>query len=345
MNSQPLLIRALNNQSIERPPVWLMRQAGRYMSEYRKLKEKYDFLTLCRTPELAHEVTMQPIDAFDMDAAIVFSDILVPATALGFDVDFNPGPVVANRVESAEQIADLRVPSYEELEQQFGFITQVLGSLRSELEPKEKALIGFTGAPWTMACYLLKQEPWKSFAGSSIFLEKYPDAMASFLEKLSDLLADYACLQIASGAQAVQIFDTWAGNLGVDNFNKFSLPVLNKLVAKVKERHQVPVILYLGNSSHLNGCLNSLNFDCFSLDHRSNLTSIDESLETKKCLQGNLEASILFAGSEITCRSTRAMLGKWKRESGLVANLGHGVLQKTPRDSVRAFVEEVKQGW
>ena len=337
----PLFIRALQNEIVERPPVWLMRQAGRYMSEYRALKEKYTFLELCRSPELAKEVTMQPINAFDMDAAIVFSDILIPAEALGFEVDFAPGPVVANKISTASDISKLKKAN---LEGQFDFLSTTLKDLKTELSPKDKALIGFAGAPWTLACYLIDQGPFKQFQGSSIFLHKEPEAFKELLDILAELIANYLKLQIKAGADAVQIFDSWAGNLSLQQFTEFSLPVLNKILSKL-ESESTPTIVYLGNASHLLPCLNQLNCNCLSLDHRISLKDCSSELSDQFVLQGNIDPSLLFADKASVQAGTRDLISTWPKKNGLIVNLGHGVLQKTPIENVAALVEEVKSGW
>jgi len=337
----PLLLRALNNETIERPPVWLMRQAGRYMSEYRALKEKYTFLELCRSPELAIEVTMQPINTFDMDAAIVFSDILIPTEALGFEVDFKPGPVVANKISTSAQIAKLK---RSDIETQFSFIKTTLSQLKTELTPKNKALLGFAGAPWTLACYLLEQGPFKQFQGSSIFLQKEPEALKEFLDILASLVADYLKLQIRAGADAVQIFDTWAGNLTREQFEEFSLPVINKIISELESENS-PVILYLGNASHLIPSLKNIKANCLSLDHRVSLAKLDKDFQQKLVFQGNVDPSLLFADKTKVTGATRALIDSWPDKRGLVVNLGHGVLQKTPPENVMALVQAAKEGW
>lgn len=350
MSTTPLLIQSINGSKIDRPPVWLMRQAGRYMKEYRDLKKLHGFLGLCRSPELAVQVTMQPIDYLDPDAAIIFSDILIPAEVLGFSVDFKPGPVVANPLRSSD---DLKRLSTDLSFNKVNYVLQAISSLRKELtsraeqskEPR-KAVIGFCGSPWTMACYLVDQVPYKGFQGSKVFAAQDPKTLHSFLKILSELLGNYLIAQLEAGADTVQIFDSWGGILNEEQYKEFATPYLNHMVETVKKATGAPVILYTNGGEHLLSVISQTPADVISVDWRNELDKIEKlDCLKSKCLQGNLDPSILFSSKKVVTEKTREMLSQLDRKTKFIANLGHGVLQKTPPENAKAFVDEIKRGW
>lgn len=343
-NQKPLLVRTLSGEAVERAPVWLMRQAGRYLSEYQELKAKYSFLELCTTPDLAVEVTLQPMRIFNPDAAILFSDILVTAKCLGIRVDFKPGPVIHNPLQ-ADEISNLKlIPPGECL----GFVFETLRRLRKELDSAEenapKALLGFAGAPWTMACYLVDQGPYKHFHGTQVMAYESPQAMHKLLESLAHLTADYLIEQIKSGADAVQLFDSWAGNLSLEDYRRFALPY-TKLICERVQAAGAPLILYVNGSSHLFEAMLESGATGLSVDWRTPLGSAQTRAGEQRTIQGNLDPTHLFGSVEEVKRRTREMLATLTRRQGYIANLGHGVLQRTPRENVAAFVNTIKEGW
>ena len=308
------------------------------MEEYRSLKSRYSFLQLCKTPELAVEVTLQPLKAFDMDAAILFSDILLPCEALGIEIAFNPGPQIINPVRTASDADSLRIQT---LEQTAAPVYAALQRLSTECSAIGKALIGFAGAPWTLASYLIDQRSYKHFEGALIFARRNPQAMHRLLRTLSELIALYLCGQASSGAQALQLFDTWAGNLNEADYREFALPYNAQIIERVSATG-VPVILYNNNCAHLLRALEDTGADCLSIDSRTSLESAQRLLAPDTAVQGNLDPSALFAPPEQIRERTLKMLRSWTSPAGFVANLGHGVLQETPRDGVAAFVDTVK---
>lgn len=338
--NKSLLVQTLEAAPVSRPPVWLMRQAGRYMGEYRELKARHGFLKMCLEPELAVEVTMQPLRAFDLDAAIIFSDILIPAKALGFEIDFNPGPVVHNKLRGAADIAALGSAIRPEAVTPVLKAISLLKSELAKLSGPPKALLGFAGAPWTMACYLIDQGVQKHFQGTQIFARTQAAAFQDLLSILSDITADYLLAQLEHGADAVQLFDSWAGNLSLEDYNALALPWVQKIVEKVK-RGGGKVILYVNGSSHLLPAMCASGADCLSLDWRTDLEVAGRLF--KGCIQGNLDPCKLFGSTEDVLSSTREMFEKARSLKGrYIVNLGHGILQQTPEENVAALVQAVK---
>ena len=348
MSTEPLLIQALRHQPLERPPVWLMRQAGRYLSEYRALKEQYSFLELCKSVELALQVTLQPIEILDVDAAIIFADILLPLEPMGINLEFNPGPKIHNPIRQANDVQQLKVvDNFSRLQ----FVFDLVAQARQELEklPGEpKATIGFAGAPWTLASYLIDQGPVKHFLGTQIFAEERPQAFHDLMEKLTLSVSGYLLEQVANGAQAIQLFDTWGGNLSAKDYRRFALPYTQKIIHAVRNTG-TPCVLYLNGASHLLDELLESGADCLSIDWRSDLGETEgyvvEKSQREVALQGNLNPTLLFQSQENLAQTTREMLARVKRRKSYIVNLGHGVLPTTPRENVVAFVEQAKKGW
>jgi len=333
LNNNPLLLRSLRGEKIERFPVWMMRQAGRYMPEYRAMKERYSFLEMCLTPEISTEVALQPIKAFDLDAAILFSDIMIPAKALGFQIDFAPGPVVRNPITTVDDIHRLpAIPDLNELSPVFS----ALKLLKQEL--KAQALIGFAATPFTLACYLLNQKPFKHFERSLIWIRKDPENFKRLLESLTSLTLAYVLEQIKSGAQVIQLFDSWGGILPKDLYQEFSLTYSDRIFAVLQK--QAEGILYLNGALPYLELLEISEARTISIDSKTELTEAEAQLPSKG-LQGNLDSSALFS-SDVP-GLTKEMLLKLKRSSRFVANLGHGILQETPLTGAQEFVTAVKE--
>ena len=338
-----LFLRAIEGEEIERPPVWLMRQAGRYMHEYRALKEQHGFLGLCRNPELAAEVSMQPIEFLDVDAAIIFSDILIPLEAIGIDFEFSPGPVIQNPIKKPEDIGKLK---------QFNkdkdslYVSEAISLLKKKLEDHggNKALLGFAGAPWTLACYVIDRGPFKHFESATNFAKQNPEDTHKLLEHLADTVSTFLLQQIEAGADTVQLFDSWGGILSTTDYLEFSFPYLEKIINKVQSTG-TPCILYVGNNHHLLPTLKNSTANCISLDWKTPLSEARETLGDKFCLQGNLNPSDLYGSAQHVRNKTKEMLADYKQTSHYVANLGHGILQTTPRENAKAFVDTIKEGW
>jgi uroporphyrinogen decarboxylase len=344
-NSDNLLLKALKRQETHRPPVWLMRQAGRYLEEYRALKAKHSFLELCHSPELAVEVTLQPIRALDVDAAIIFADILLPLQGMGLELEFSPGPIIRNPVTSPEDVNKLCYSDPEvESRAVLSTVSGVIESLTpSSGKPRDKAVLGFAGAPWTMACYLIKQPPFKQFASTSVFAKRHPKAFKELMRKLTDVVRDYLLAQANRGADAVQLFDTWAGILSLDDYRDLALPYTAEIVSAV-QKAGIPVTVFAQGTSHLLPALIESQCDCISVDWKSSLAWARESIPEQIAIQGNLDPSHLFSSPETVQSECAQMLKVMQGRKSYIANLGHGVLPETPRECVQVFVNTVKEG-
>ncbi len=329
---------ACRKQKVDRPPVWIMRQAGRYLPEYRALREKAgSFLTLCTNPELAAEATLQPLRRFPLDAAIIFSDILLPLQALGVSFQFpdNGGPRLAQAFAGPEDWAELQAPaSWESMEP----VAQALRIVRQALPP-EVALIGFCGAPWTLACYLLEARGSSDWTKARIAAHRWPSQLQKLLSTLAHAMGEYVAFQVAAGAQAVQVFDSWAGVLPPEQYQELVVPALERLFRSL-EGLGVPRILYLGHGSHLLRTVAALPLEVVSVDWRTDLRKAARL--TGKVVQGNLDPAVLFASETEVKRHTKAMLQR-APEVGYIANLGHGIWPDTPIAGVEAFLTAIQE--
>lgn len=314
----------------DKTPVWLMRQAGRYLPEYRALKEKYSFLELCRSPELAAEVTLQPLRRFEVDIAIIFADILLPLQGMGIELDFNPGPKIFNPVSKPEDVKSLSADGGESNK----YVPEAIRLVKKEHD----TIFGFCGSPWTLACYITDPGKYKHFQNTVIFARTQQAAFEDLMEMLVEVLSEYLNLQLEAGVKAVQIFDSWGGILSAEDYKRYSLPWIEKLLSKVNGN----TILYCGNGQHLLEEVFESSADYISLDWRCNLEAACALAQKKnKGIQGNLDPTILFESPDIVSKATKSMLSKVAPDVPYIANLGHGVLQDTPIESVRTFVDTV----
>lgn len=333
-------LRALRREPVDRPPVWMMRQAGRYLPEYQAVRRRADFLTMCRTPELATEVTLQPVDILGVDAAIIFSDILVVPDAMGMSlsVDEGVGPVFADPVRTTADLARLRDV---EPEDGLRYHLDALRLARRALDGRVP-LIGFAGAPWTLFAYMTEGRGTKSFAVAKRALFADPAFSHALLGRLADTVGRFLVAQASAGAQALQIFDSWSGSLGPREYREFALPYLAQ-AARIAKTAGVPVICFapgagwaLGEIASATGC------DVLGIDWQTDAAwarGVADGAGTG--LQGNLDPSALYAPpAEIRAR-TEAMLGSIDGP-GYIANLGHGILPDIPVDHARAFIDAVK---
>jgi len=333
-----LFLRACLGEEVERTPVWLMRQAGRYMEEYRRLREKYDFWTLCRTPELAARVTLQPVDRFGVDAAILFSDILVTLPAMGRRVEFSPGPTIDRPVRRREDVADLARP---DPLADLGFVLDAISQLRRELEGRVP-LIGFGGAPFTLAAYLVEGGGSKSFPALRALLYGDPEAARDLLDRLVDAQIDFLRAQIEAGAQAIQIFDSWGGILPRHLFEGFAAGPAARLVEGIR-RPGVPVIYFARDCAHALDLVAATGADAISIDEKTPLDRAADLLGPGPALQGNLDPGVLLGGPEVVRAGVERVLASVPAGRGHVFNLGHGVLPPTPVESVEILVAEVRR--
>ena len=336
-----LVLRAYRGLPTERTPIWLLRQAGRYMPEYRALRERHTMLDLIRTPDLAAQVTLQPIQALGVDAAIIFSDILPPLVGMGLDLDFvkGDGPVIANPISSARDVDLLATPPGEE---SMAGTLEAIRIVRGELEPRGIPVIGFAGAPFTLASYAIEGGTSKDFAKTKAFMLSEPAAWKRLLTKLATVQVDYLLAQARAGAGALQVFDSWAGRaLGRTDYLRFVAPTNRELFAALQDSG-VPVINFsLGVSAYL-GDAAGCGGDVVGLDWQ---LPLDEGWDAvgDRPVQGNLDPIALLAPwSELRARADD-VLDRAGGRPGHVFNLGHGIVPQTPLDNVRRLVEHVQE--
>ena len=335
--SDPLfrgLLEAVARRDVAKRPVWIMRQAGRYLPEYREFRKTHSFKELAGNAELATEVTLMPLRRFAFDAAIVFADIMSPLPAIGVDFDFDPGPVVANPIRTRADLARLHAPT----EQPGPEVIATLKLVRAELS-RETALLGFCGAPWTLAAYLVEGRGTKEFPTLRAFAAAEPALLDALLEKLTNLMVDYLVAQHAAGADAVQVFDSWAGLLSLADWRRLIEPHLRNLLERVGNAG-VPRILFLQNAPHLVDAYAKLPAEVLATDWRLDLGELQRRYPDR-AVQGNIDPAILLAGPEPTRAATKALLASVDRR-GHIVNLGHGILPTTPIASVEALLETVK---
>ena len=346
----PLFVQACLNHPTKRPPVWLMRQAGRYMAEYQAIRQQSDFITMCKTPELAVEVSLQPYKAFGMDAVIMFSDILFPAEAMGLPLDFKDGigPILGNPVRCAADVERLGIPDPEE---STPYVMSTLRVLQEELESdQDVALIGFGGAPWTLASYMIEGGTSKQYRYIKSLMYDDPALLHKLLGKISQTMVAYLNAQIQAGAQAIQLFDSWAGILDAAQYREFALPyhqqVFEGLATTGPNGNRVPKILYVNGATMHVAAMAESGADVISVDHMTSLESAFEQHGHRLAIQGNLDPVALFCKPEILKPKIDAMLlsaTKTSHGKGYIANLGHGVLPGTPVENVRLFVDTIQQ--
>ena len=331
-------LRACRRQPVDRTPIWIMRQAGRYLPEYREVRRKVDFVTLCRTPELACEVTLQPIDRLGVDAAILFSDILVPAESMGFKIDFNPGPVLDHAVRSRADVDAVRTPDGPEVAP---YVYDAVRLIRKELDGRVP-LIGFAAAPWTLAVYLVEGRGSKHFDQIKRMIFGDPASAHALLEKITTVTIGYLREQVAAGAQALQLFDSWAGILGPAEYREFALPYAERVLQAIADL-DVPRIYFALNNSHLLDEVGTCSADVLGMDWRVPLDEANRRLGGRFALQGNLDPCTLMATPETIADRARAVVEAGRQAPGHVFNLGHGILPDTPPEHAVALVEAVHQ--
>lgn len=325
---------AAHGASTTRAPVWLMRQAGRYLPEYRALKERHGFWEMCRTPDIAAEVTLQPLRRFPLDAGIIFSDIMTPLPPMGIPVDFAPGPVVRTPVRTADDVARLDVPDAEEVAP---FVADAIRLVKAETDVP---LIGFAGAPLTVAGYAVQGGGSADYAAFRTWLHREPQAAHALLDKLADVTTGYLRSQIAAGADAVQLFDSWAGVHDRRTYATFGMPYVRRVLDGLADTG-VPRIYLAVGASHLYSQIARLPAEVISVDWRQPLDAARAALPDRT-LQGNLDPTVLFADAETVLDAGRRVL-----REGLggphIFNLGHGVLPGTPTDNVARLIDLVHE--
>lgn len=331
-------LRACRGEEVEYTPVWLMRQAGRYLPQYKTVRANIDFLTLCKTPKLAAEVTLQPVDILGVDAAILFSDILIPVEAMGMRLEFSDkeGPILREPIRNKSAVEKLIIPDTEE---DMPFVPETIKILRKELENKVP-LIGFSGAPFTLATYMIEGGTSKNFLNTKKMMFQYSGAFNYLMEKLTDTILSYLSAQIKAGAQAVQIFDTWAGMLSPVEYKEFALPYVKKTISELK-KEGVPVIYFVNDCAGILREVRKSGADVTGIDWRIDISDAIKRLGKKMIVQGNLDPCELFLPKEKLEERIKDILWKGESAKGHIFNLGHGVLPETPVENVIAMVEAV----
>jgi uroporphyrinogen decarboxylase len=333
-NRKELFLRACRFEPVDRVPVWIMRQAGRYLPEYQAVRAKHSFLEICKTPELAAEVSLQPFHILGVDAVIVFSDILIVAEAMGMPLAVpDSGPVLSNPVRDA---ADVRRLRDFDPERETQFVGDAIRAICRAVGPSVP-VIGFAAAPWTLACYMIEGQTRGDISTAKQMLKAEPQLVRELLEKIAGATAAYLQSQIAAGAAAVQLFDTWAGELSHADYDAFELPATQMVLDRLGH-NSVPKILYAKGSSHLIESLARSGADVVSVDRRADLASAREKLGHRVALQGNVDPQILL-GPDAAIRTAARSAVEKTGGLGHILNLGHGILPTTPVANARAFVE------
>ena len=336
------LIRALRREPTDRTPVWFMRQAGRYLPGYQRIRAGMEFLELCKNPELASEVTVEPLEVLDVDAVIIFSDILVPLEAMGLPVEFGDrGPCMSQPLTDRAGIDRLSIPDPVE---KTGFVMDVIRATHQRVQGKVPVL-GFAGAPWTLACYALEGSPSRTFAAAQRMVYESPADLHRLMEKLADTVTSYLRAQVEAGANAIQLFDSWGGMLGHQAFEEFSLRYCRRIMEGL-DGCGVPRILFIrGAASHLkqiSRMVDEVGIEAVSLDEMTRPQQALDIFGARCALQGNMPPQALFAPEESIRQRVRDLLDVFGDHPGHVFNLGHGILPPTPVDSLRAVVDEIR---
>jgi uroporphyrinogen decarboxylase len=341
--SDSLFIRSIQKKSIERTPVWVMRQAGRYLPEYRKLREKAgSFLSLCKTPEFATQATLQPLSRYPLDAAIVFSDILTVPDAMGLGLYFveGEGPRFQHQLHSITSIERLRVPVIAE---DLNYVLQTIRNIRSEI-PADLPLIGFSGSPWTLACYMVEGGSSKDFKTTLRMMYESAETMHLLLTKLAKAVGDYLDEQVAAGVDALMVFDTWGGILTTRYFQEFSLHYMQRIVQRLKIKHpHIPIILFTKGGGQWIKQLANTGCDALSLDWTCSLSDARAAVGAAVALQGNLCPTILLTNPTCIRAHVKQVLDSYGEGTGHVFNLGHGITPDVPPDNLKVMIEAVHE--
>ena len=339
MHGGTRLVRACLRQPVDRTPVWFLRQAGRYMPEYQAVRRHHSLLEICKQPALAAEVTITAAEKLDVDAAIIFADLLLPFECMGLDFEFQAGegPVIHAPVRTAEDVARLRTDRASELAYVGEAIERVAAHFQDRL-----GLIGFCGAPFTLASYMIEGGGSRNYVHTKTLMYRQPDVWRSLLEKLATVLREFARQQVKAGADVIQIFDSWAGALSVDDYREFVLPITTSLVRDVQALG-VPVIYFGVDTASLLPTMRATGADVLGLDWRIPLDKAWHGLDYACALQGNLDPITLFAEPELIRNRVRHILDQAAGRAGHIFNLGHGIVPETPVENVQAVVKFVRE--
>ena len=333
-------LKACRGEATDVTPIWFMRQAGRYMKAYRDLKEKYTFLEMCKNPELAAEVTLQPLDVLGVDAAIIFADILLPLEPMGTGLEFTAGdgPVIPRPVKGMKDIENLRPVNAEE---DLGFVGDAIHEVRKQISGK-MPLIGFAGAPFTLCSYMIEGGKSRDFKDTKLMMFEAPEMWNLLMDKVCTMLIDYLKMQVKAGAQALQIFDSWVGCMSPQDYEKYILPHTKRIISGLKDTG-VPVINFSTGTSTLLNIVSKAGGDVVSFDWRINLDDAWDQIGHDRAIQGNLDPVLLFAPIPVIRERVMDVMRRANGRPGHIFNLGHGILQHTPVDHVKAVVDMVHE--
>lgn len=337
-------IRALLKQPTDKTPIWIMRQAGRYLPEYRKIRSSVGgFMELCKNPELACEVTLQPLRRFELDAAILFSDILTIPDAMDLGLYFaeGEGPKFTNPIKNIQDIENLIIP---EPEEKLSYVTDTIKLIKQNVT--NKPLIGFAGSPWTLACYIVEGGTSKQFQQIKTLMYAEPDSLDLLLEKLALSTIKYLNAQIHAGVNAIMIFDTWGGILSPDHYEYFSLKYMRQIINGLDKNYQdqtIPVVLFTKNGGQWLPKIAASGCNAVGIDWTKNIAQARAEISNTVALQGNLDPLTLFAKPEIIKQEAKKILDAMHGEPGFVFNLGHGILPQTNPDHVKCLVDFVHE--
>jgi len=337
LTRKELFLRAARCEPVPRLPVWMMRQAGRYLPEYREIRAKHSFLEVCKTPDLAMEVSLQPYHRLGVDAVIIFSDILIPAEAMGLPLELeDQGP---NMPEPVRSEADVRRLHIFDPEKETGFLMEALRRTVKQAGP-EVPVLGFAASPWTLACYMVEGRAKEGFATVKSFLYREPRVFRELLHKIAQATILYLKAQIAAGVAAVQLFDTWCGELKLRDYTEFVLPAVQEIIAGLGGK--VPVIYYTKASHHLLPSVVRAGANVLSVDWRISLSEVRNLAGQGVALQGNLDPAVLMASTDEIRQTTLEIVAELSGK-GHILNLGHGILQHTPVENAQLFVHTGQQ--
>lgn len=333
-----LFIRALRQEPVERAPVWMMRQAGRYLPEYQTLRSKYTFWERCQTPELACEITMQPIRRLGVDVAILFSDILVVPQAMGMEITLkeNEGPKLLSPIRSMNDLRKLRQP---EIQQELSYVMEAVRLIKKELDG-DIPLIGFAGAPWTIFCYMVQGSGSKNFNEAKRLCYTSPESAHTLLQMITNTTISYIKGQIDAGVDTIQLFDSWAGMLNESEYSTLSLPYISQIIRSIEDK--VPTIVFAKGAWHSLGALAKLPVSALGIDYTISASYAKAATSGNNItLQGNFEPTKLYGSPDFVRKETIKMLNDFGTQS-YIANLGHGILPDTPLESVQTFIDTIK---
>ena len=328
-----LFLKACRGEAVPRLPVWMMRQAGRYLPEYREIRANRSFLEVCKTPELAAEVSMQPFRRLGVDAIIVFCDILIPAEAMGMELELgDAGPNLPAPVRTAADVEKLKLF---DPEKETAFLPEAIRRIVREAGA-DVPVLGFAAAPWTLACYMVEGKTKEGFATVKSFLYHEPKVSRELLSKIARATIPYLMAQIAAGVSAVQLFDTWCGELNLAEYTEYALPAVQEIISGLQGT--VPIIYYTKASAHLLPAVVKAGAEVLSVDWRVDLAELRRLAGAQVAIQGNLDPAVLFGPQEKIRRTTLDCVAALEGR-GHILNLGHGILQHTPVENAKLFIE------